>query len=250
VDIDINPITTPGHTPLGKGAHARGQSGLRDAAWVRPRLDLAAIERSLRAVQTAFDRINATLETPRDPLSDTVLANLMAGYGYLDGLLAADRNPLALGNSRELLRLNGLVLCGEGPVAARDCARLMAETERRFYEGNEGGVGELMNTLAAHRGEGVWRRAARAYIQIMSRPQLFIEGNHRTGALIMSAILLWSDKPPFVLTAQNAKAYFDPSSLAKESRKRSLQLLLRRPKLSKRLAALLKDQADTGHLAH
>jgi hypothetical protein len=107
-----------------------------------------------------------------------------------------------------------------------------------------------MDTLAAHRGEPVWRRAAWAYIQVLSRPQLYIEGNHRTGALIMSAKLVWEGKPPFVLTVGNAKAYFDPSSLAKNSRKRSLQLLLRQPKLIKRFADLLKDEADRGFLQH
>ena len=125
----------------------------------------------------------------------------------------------------------------------------LQETERRFYDDpSPGGVRALMETLAAHKEKPVWRRAARAYIQILSRPQLFIEGNHRTGTLIMSAMLVWEGKPPFVLTVRNAKAYFDPSSLAKESRKRSLQLLLRQPGLSKRLAALLKDEADRGFL--
>jgi hypothetical protein len=62
-------------------------------------------------------------------------------------------------------------------------------------------------------------------------------------------MLLWEGKPPFVLTISNAKAFFDPSALAKNSRKRSLQLLLRRPKLIKRLADLLKDEADPGYLA-
>ena len=215
------------------------------------RLDLAAIERSLRAVQRAFDRINPTLDTPRDPLSDQVLDNLMTGYAYLNTLLAAGVNPLAPGNSRHLLELNHRVLCGTDATARKDSALHIMETERRFYDApSPGGVSALMETLTAHREESVWRRAARAHIHVLSRPQLYIEGNHRTGALIMSAMLLWAGKPPFVLTVRNAKAYFDPSTLAKESRKRSLQLLMRQPGLSKRLAALLKDEADRGFLEH
>jgi hypothetical protein len=215
----------------------------------KARLDLAAVERSLRDVQRHFDRINATLATPRDPLSDQVLDNMLAGYAYLNTLLDAGLDPLAMGNSRHLLQLNHLVLCGTDESASKDYAVHLKETERRFYDDpSAGGVKELMNTLAAHEGEPVWRRAARAYIHVLSRPQLFIEGNHRTGALIMSAMLVWKGEPPFVLSVKNAKAYFDPSSLAKDSRKHSLQLLLRQPGLSKRLAKLLKDEADRDYL--
>ena len=236
------------------GRPAQGLPGPAKAAPKRngkkeARFDLAAIERSLRAVQRDFERINATLETPRDPLRDQVITNLMAGYAYLDTSLAHGRNPLALGHSADLLQLNHLVLCGTDEADIKDSAKHMAETAARFYDvSGPGGVAELMSTLAAHRDEPVWRRAARAYIEVMSRPQLFIEGNHRTGALIMSALLAVDGKPPFVLTVKNAKAYFDPSTLAKDSRKRSLQLLLRQPKLRKRLAELLKSEADWGFL--
>ncbi|WP_236849020.1 hypothetical protein [Candidatus Thiodictyon syntrophicum] len=247
MDDSLGPLgdASPGRSRLTQ----RRPGPAKTSAKAGVRLDLAAIERSLRAVQRDFARINATLEIPRDPLSDRVIANLLAGYAYLDSLLALGRNPLALGNSADLLQLNHLVLCGTDEADIKDAAKHLAETVARFYDrSGPGGVGELMDTLAAYRDEPVWRRAARAYIQVMSRPQLFIEGNHRTGALIMSALLAGEGKPPFVLTVNNAKAYFDPSTLAKDSRKRSLQLFLRRPKLCKRFAELLKSEADRGFL--
>lgn len=213
------------------------------------RLDLSAIESSLREVQRDFGRVNETLDVPRDPLGDDVLDNLMAGYEYLDSLLAAGVDAFAMGSSRHLLQLNNLVLCGTGDVAYEDCSPHLVETERRFYDDRSpGGVRALMNHVAEHKQDPVWRRAAGLYIQVLSRPQLFIEGNHRTGALIMSQLLLQSGKPPFVLTVDNAKAYFDPSSLAKDCKKRSIVALLEIPKLRKRLAALFKDTADTRYL--
>ena len=249
MDVPVGVAERSGHGRDGSEHRWPDPTGTRKAGARKLRLDLAAIERSLRTVQRDFERINATLNTPRDSLSDAVLINLLAGYAYLDTLLAAGVNPLAMGNSRHLLQLNHLVLCGTDESAAKDYAVHLRETERRFYDNpGLGGVRALMETLAAHQDADVWRRAARAYIHVLSRPQLYIEGNHRTGALIMSAMLVWEGKPPFVLTVKNAKAYFDPSSLAKESRKRSLQLLLRQPGLSKRLAALLKDEADRGFL--
>jgi hypothetical protein len=215
----------------------------------RTLLDLDAIERSLRTVQGDFAHINATLASPRDALSDQVLENLMAGYEYVNSLLAADIDPLARGNSRHLLNLNNLVLCGTDEVAAERHASHLEETERRFYDdANPGGVRALMGYLADHKGDSVWRRAAGAYTHILSAPQLFVEGNHRTGALIMGHLLAWNGKPPFVLTVKNAKAYFDPSSLVQGCKKHSLRGLFEIPKLRKRFATLLKEEGNPAFL--
>jgi hypothetical protein len=217
---------------------------------VGPRLDLNAIERCLREVQGDFDAINATLDTPRDPLSDEVISNLMLGYRYVNTLLTAGINPLARGNTRHLLELNKLVLCGTDEKTHQHYAPLIAETERRFYDdANVGGVRALMGYLADHKEASAWQRAAGAFIHILSQPQLFIEGNHRTGSLVMSYVLAREGKPPFVLTVGNAKAYFDPSSLAKVCRKRSIRALFEMPKLRKRLASLLKDTANREFLS-
>ena len=89
----------------------------------------------------------------------------------------------------------------------------------------------------------MWRRAAGVYIYILSEPQLFIEGNHRTGALVLSYILAREGRPPFVLTAENAKAYLDPSTLITETRKHSLRAF-RIPKIKRYFAKFLKEQSD------
>jgi len=60
----------------------------------------------------------------------------------------------------------------------------------------------------------------------------------------MSRVLTGEDKPSFVLTLRNAGAYFDPSSLAKRYRKRRLRALMENPKLRKRLAKLIEEDAD------
>jgi hypothetical protein len=94
----------------------------------------------------------------------------------------------------------------------------------------------------------VWRRAAGVYIYILSEPQLFIEGNHRTGALVFSYILAREGRPPFVLTAENTKAYLDPSTLITETRKHSLVALFRIPKIKRYFAKFLKEQSDQNYL--
>ena len=247
MEVSFGPLgdSSPGLLRPTDGPPGPAKPAPKRTAKQQLRFDLAAIERALRAVQRDFDRINATLDTPRDPLSDRVIANLLAGYAYLDTLLADGRHPLTLGNSRDLLQLNHLVLCGTDEADIQDSAKHLAETAARFYDtAGPGGIGELMSTLAAYRDEPVWRRAARAYIQVMSRPQLFIEGNHRTGALVMSCLLCREGHPPFVLTVGNAKAYFDPSSVVKGCRKRSFHALMAIPKLRKCLAKLIENEAD------
>ena len=55
------------------------------------------------------------------------------------------------------------------------------------------------------------------YVRILSRPQLFIEGNQRTAALVMSYVVLRAGQPPFVLSARNAPDYFDPSTVIRDT---------------------------------
>lgn len=212
------------------------------------RLNLSAIETSLRAVQADFEQINTALDTPRDPLSDEVLERMLLGYWQVDAYLADAVDLFALGSSPLLLELNIRVLCGLDASVRAECASQIEATKEHFYANTEGGVESLVNWVHGLNGVPVRRRAASTYIHILSQPQLFIEGNHRTGSLVMSWMLARDGKPPFVLSVENAKAYFDPSALVKSSRKHTLRMLLERPKLVKRFADLLKDDAEKIHL--
>jgi hypothetical protein len=212
------------------------------------RLNLDAIEASLRAVQAGFDRINARLDTPRDPLSDAVIERMLLGYALVDRYLAKGVDLFATGHSALLLELNAGVLCGADAAVRDECARQIEATRAHFYAQGAGGVEALVNCVRSLNGASAHRRAASTYIHILSQPQLFLEGNHRTGSLVMSWMLANEGKPPFVLSVDNAKAYFDPSALVKSSRKQTLRLMLQRPKLVKRFADLLKDDAEKVHL--
>lgn len=212
------------------------------------RIDLAAVASTLRALQEEFPRINEFLKSPRDRLDDEVIRNLLAGYAYVDRAVAQRIDLLALGNLRHLLELNMIVLCGEDPRARRLNAQHIAATEQRFWEQGGGGVRDIVEWHERHRTETVWQRAAGVYIRILSEPQLYIEGNHRAGALVMSYLLVREGKPPFVLTAENAKGFFDPSAALTKTRKSSLSMLLRMPKAKKYFGQYLKSHADDRHL--
>jgi len=211
-------------------------------------LDLVAIEATLRKLEIHFPEINRSLKSRRESLDPSIVANMIAGYDFVDSLLAQHVDLFAMGNLMLFLELNALVLCGRDEGARRRAASHLAATELRFYDQEGGGIRDVVEWYTAHRADSPWRRAAGVYISILSEPELFIEGNHRTGALVMSYILAREGRPPFVLTVENAKAYLDPSTLVTQIRKHSLVALIRVSKLKRYFAKFLKERADRRYL--
>jgi hypothetical protein len=211
-------------------------------------LNLGAIEAALLHLQANFPEINNLLMSRRETMHPTIVANMMAGYRFVDRLLAQRIDLFAMGNLKLMLEMNALVLCGSDAAERARAASHLTATERRFYEQEGGGIREVVEWYEIHRADSPWRRAAGVYICILSEPELFIEGNHRTGALVMSYLLAREGRPPFVLTVENAKGYLDPSTLITKTRKHSLVALIRVPKIKRQFAEFLKEQADRKYL--
>jgi len=153
------------------------------------RLNLIAIESSLWAVYRAFPEINAHLRAARDPLSEAVLINMMAGYAFIDTAIAAGVNLIGLGSLHHLLELNRLVLYGADASGGEEYASQLRATEAHFYGHAEGGIGSIVDWQASPTHRTPPRQAAGVYVRILSAPQLFIESKHRGGALVMSYLL-------------------------------------------------------------
>jgi len=211
--------------------------------------DLQAIEASLRRMQASFDAINPSLQVRRDRLDDEVVAYMVEGYAYVDALIRDGVNVFALGSLKCLLDINRLVLCGSSDGRRKRYASHLQATEQHFYEEREGGVGDLVEWVQDHARDTVWQRAAGVYVRILSKPQLYLEGNHRSGALVVSYVLGKEGLPPFVLSPENAKTYFDPSSLITNTGKKSLWMVFRMPGVKKRFAAFLKNQSNPEFLS-
>jgi hypothetical protein len=181
-------------------------------------------------------------------MGDVVVRNMLAGYELVDSLAERRIDPFVMGNLKYLLELNTIVLCGTDPAERAEYARHRERTEERFYEERDGGIRDLVECYERLSGESPWMRAAGVYVRLLSRPQLFVEGNHRTGALAMSYILLVEDEPPFVLSPENAATYFDPSRVIQDTEKQGLAMLFRAPALTRRLASFLVEHADRKYL--
>jgi hypothetical protein len=209
------------------------------------RINLKAVEASLRSVQRDFDRINDTLSMRREPLRDSILANMLAGYRYVNQLLDNDIRLLSRKGLGHFLELNHIILCGpEDMRTRRDFLRHIQATSDRFYSQKKFSIKHLRTWADNHKHLSPWKRAAGVYVLHVSQPQLFFEGNHRTGALLMSSILVRGGKPPFVLTVDNAKGYFDPSTLIKLTRKDFVGKYYKLPKIKKKFSSFLRRQAD------
>jgi prophage maintenance system killer protein len=177
-----------------------------------------------------------------------VLGNLLAGYAYVDRLVTAGVDPFALGNLKHLLELNHLVLCGTSPERRAAYSRHLEANERRFYGEDVAGVRDVVEWIAGHPGAPSAELAAGVYTMMLAQPQLFIEGNHRTGVLAMSYVLARQGLPPFVLTPENAGPYFEISAALRDAAKHSPAMRFRLSSLVARLAGLLAEDADRRHL--
>src|SRR5215470_17671247 len=206
------------------------------------RLDLKAIAASLCDIQREFPKINAVLHSRRDAMTDEVLDNMLAGYAFVDKAIADGTDLFTVRHVTDLLELNHIVLCGLHPQVREEYHAHIEATAQRFYEQEEFNIDHVLRWYHKHEDESPWKRAAGVYVRILSQPQLYIEGNHRTGALIMSYILARDGKPPFVLTVDNAKAYFDPSTLVKQTKKTPTTLLTKLPRMKKLFADFLRAQ--------
>jgi len=212
-------------------------------------LNLQMIAASLRDVQANFSRINDVLRSRRDSMTDEVVERMLAGYSFVNDALKNRVDLLHRQHRNRLLELNHIVLCGLDPGVRKEHHKHIEAAARRFYNNDEGyDIDRILGWYEEHSHESPWKRAAGVYVRVLSQPQLYIEGNHRTGALIMSYILARDGKAPFVLTVPNAKAYFDPSTLIKETKKTTFTFFAKLPRLKKQFAHFLHDQANGRYL--
>jgi hypothetical protein len=208
------------------------------------KIDIDAVEASLRAVQADFEQINESLHMRREPLRDQIVVNMLDGYRYLNDLIGEEVSLLSRQGLPHFLELNHIVLCGVDLRTRQDFRGHIQATSERFYGQKEFSIKHLRKWADGHKNVSPWKRAAGAYVLHVSQPQLFFEGNHRTGALLMSSILVRHGKPPFVLTVDNAKGYFDPSSLIKLTKKDYMGKYYKLPKIKKKFADFLEGQAN------
>lgn len=210
-------------------------------------LRLRRIDDELRDVQRHFAAINAALKSRRDDFSDVVRRNMIAAYEYLDSIVESDLDLFSDDGTEALLQLNHLVLLGKG-YDPHEFGRHIKVTRQQFFVNFHQYVKPIRRWYRKHETANPFKVAAQVYVGVLSQPQLFQEGNHRTGSLIASGILLQNERPPFVLTRQNAIAYFNPSTEIKFTDKRTIRGKLRLPKYKREFREFLERNSSKAFL--
>src|SRR5580700_6852333 len=213
----------------------------------RLRLRLGRIADELLDVQRHFPAINGVLDCRRDDFSDTVRQNMLTAYEFLDAVVDDDLDLFSAEGLEALLQLNHLVLLGRG-YDSRAFGRHITLTRRQFFDNFRRYVKPIRRWHRKHETENPYKVASQVYVGVLSQPQLYQEGNHRTGSLIASGILLQNGCPPFVLTRQNALAYFNPSSEIKFTDKRTIRGKLRLPKYQREFREFLQQNVNQAYV--
>jgi hypothetical protein len=179
------------------------------------RLQLEAIDASLKAVEMQWSQIDDELDRrgigrKDTPFTALIRMRMMSAFQYLDALLAQQIPPFSRESIGPLLILNERVHYGTDQQLMSEYATARKATAEKFSHHIE----PLQQWYEQHtqRGNHPLKIAAEIYVSILGYPQLYIEGNHRTGSLIADWITVYYGFPPFVLSVENAIAYFAPSA--------------------------------------
>ena len=100
-----------------------------------------------------------------------------------------------------MLELNIITQIGSDWASKQKYREYIDKVEERFNRY----VWAVWNWYEANKDKSPWYLAAGVYARIVGSPQLFEEGNHRTGMLIASYILMREGYPPFVISEDNVE---------------------------------------------
>lgn len=204
------------------------------------RFNIDEIGNALAEFQKQFPRINETLEMRREDFSHVMLKRILEAYVYLNTLLDHGSDLFTPAGLSGLLEMNHIVLCGNEPENRQDYYQHLAETRKSFQKR----IKPIATWVLANRNEDKpYRLATGFYTRMLSRPQLFLEGNHRTGNIILNYLLVSKGVAPYIIEPDTAKTYLDLSGNIKfTNNSSSIETAFMMPAHAKRFRAFLKEQ--------
>lgn len=203
------------------------------------RLDLEAIGQALSGMEAAQE---LTGDLPEEPLTEDAVRRMVAGYRYVDDLLAARTDIFCYGETRHILELNHLVLCGTTPERRAQYQKHIDETQRRFYE--RSGIGDFMEWYKRNRTGSPQALASGVFLRVLSSPQLFIEGNSRTATLLVSYVRVRAGLAPLVVTVDMFRRYVGMVERCTALDRTGFASLFTGVALHRRLTEFLADACD------
>ncbi|MGB3211598.1 MAG: hypothetical protein WBB19_12910 [Desulforhopalus sp.] len=200
--------------------------------------DLKEIERSYQEVLLNWNDIDDQLDCQKigrkdTPFDQTLMENMLSAWEYIDYFIRKKKyDLLTKEGGPHMLEINHRVHYGIDYILREEYKKALEATTEKFSK-HVGPIRKYYKKETAFRTSSN-KIAAEVYIAILGQPQLFIEGNHRSGSIIASWINLANNKPPFVLSVDNAVAFFKPAQEIKKFNKRSMwRSLTKLPKYKK-----------------
>ncbi|MGD0646248.1 MAG: hypothetical protein ABSA75_15255 [Candidatus Bathyarchaeia archaeon] len=176
---------------------------------------MVKVEQSLIRVEKNWKKIDDELDLRKIGRKDTpfnadIRAKMMNAYELLDNLLRNGIEPFSKESLEEICELNNLVHYGLDSRLRQEYVKAIVANSKKYYKN----IDPIINWYENHmkKEPHPLKVAAEVYVAILGHPQLFIEGNHRTGSIISSWINMYYGYPPFVLSLKNAIPYFGPSA--------------------------------------
>ena len=226
---------------------------LNDVLQAHPaRLHLENIASSLQTVEMHWREIDDELDLrgigrKDTPFNAVVKMRMMSAFRYLDVLLSQQIPPFSAQSMKPMLLLNHRVHYGTDQHLLSEYVKAVEATTEKFYQH----IGPIQQWYEQHtkRGKHPLKVAAEIYVSILGYPQLYIEGNHRTGSLIANWISVYHGFAPFVLSADNSIAYFAPSTEIKSfADKSTWRGQARLPKYRKSFSSFWEQHIDSRYL--
>lgn len=211
-----------------------------------PRFHISAIKSALKDFQAEFLTINENLAMKREDVSDEMVDQIVEAYVFLNGLLQKGMNLFTPAGMHSLLEMNHIVLCGSDPDQRMNYYHHITETRARFMKR----IKPIRTWVEKNeKKSNPYKLVAGFYMQILSQPQLFIEGNHRTGNILVNYLLVSKGLPPYIITPDTAKEYLDISGDIKFTDKdNSIENTIKMPGQKKKFISLLKEHSETRFL--
>ncbi len=195
--------------------------------------NIKEIEKAYLDVFNHWEEIDNLLDQNKIGRKDTpfdqgLMDNLICAWDYLDFFIKKkDYDLLSKRGGPDMLEINNRVHYGLNTTLRSEYRKAISATAEKFTRQ----VKPLRSYYSKKTRNQVsaTKIAAEIFISIVGQPQLYIEGNHRSGAIVSSWINLVNNRPPFVLTVENAISFFKPAQEIKQfdktSRWRSLTKL-------------------------
>lgn len=213
------------------------------------RPDLKKIEASYLEVLENWKQIDDALDLKKigrkdTPFDRTLMENMMTAWEYIDYFIRKkDYSLLGIEGGPDMLEVNHRVHYGVNKSLRREYQKAIHATTEKFSKQVKPIRNYYRKKMKA--GTSVYKVAAEIFISIVGMPQLYIEGNHRSGSIVASWVNLVNEKPPFVLTVDNAVPFFQPAQEIKKFDKKSLwRSMTKLPKYEKEFKHFWKSYCD------